>query len=114
MSVLVFNRWGVEGILVKDVGFQRYITLEPRFVPKTGARYAGKMFHKSKVFIVDRLVNNVMIPGHKAKKHFRSSGHATGKSALSYRIVMDAFKIIEQKTKQNPVAVFVLINPAIC
>ncbi|VVB81606.1 30S ribosomal protein S7 [uncultured archaeon] len=107
MSVLAFNRWGVEGIKVVDVGLQRYVTLEPRFVPKTGARYAGNKFHKSKVFIVERLINKVMIPGHKAKKHFRSSGHNTGKGSLAYRIVMDAFKIIEQKTKQNPVAVFV-------
>ena len=106
-EVLVFNRWGVEGIQIKDVGLQRYIALEPRFVPKTGARYAGKKFHKSKVFIVERLVNKVMIPGHKAKKHFRSSGHNCGKGALSYRIVLDTFKLIEQKTKQNPVAVFV-------
>ncbi len=107
MSVLVFNKWSVEGITVNDVGLQRYVNLEPRFVPKTGARYAGKKFHKSKVFIIERLINKVMIPGHKAKKHFRSSGHNTGKGALAYRIVIDTFKLIEQKTKQNPLAVFV-------
>ncbi len=107
MSVLVFNKWTTEGIKVDDMGLQRYITLEPRFVPKTGARYAGRKFYKSKTFIVERLINKVMIPGHKAKKHVRSSGHNTGKSALAYAIVMDAFKIIEQKTKQNPIAVFV-------
>ncbi|MEM3154940.1 MAG: 30S ribosomal protein S7 [Candidatus Woesearchaeota archaeon] len=107
MSVLVFNKWSTEGIKVDDMGLQRYITLDPRFVPKTGARYAGKKFYKSRTFIVERLINKVMIPGHKAKKHFRSSGHMTGKSNLSYNIVMGAFNIIEQKTKQNPVAVFV-------
>ncbi len=107
MSVLVFNKWDVDGIKVNDLGLQRYITLDSRFVPKTGARYAGKKFHKSKVFIVERLINKVMIPGHKSKKHFKSSGHNTGKGALAYGIVLDAFKIVEQKTKQNPVAVFV-------
>lgn len=107
MSVLVFNKWTVDGIKVDDMGLQRYVTLEPRFVPKTGARYAGRKFYKSRTFIVERLINKVMIPGHKAKKHLRSSGHNTGKSALAYQIVMDAFKLIEQKTKQNPVAVFV-------
>lgn len=107
MSVLVFNKWSVDGIKVIDPGLQRYITLDPRFVPKTGARYAGKKFYKSKVFIVERLINKVMIPGHKAKKHFKSSGHNCGKGALAYRIVLNAFKLIEQKTKQNPLAVFI-------
>jgi small subunit ribosomal protein S7 len=107
MSVLVFNKWAVDGIKVDDMGLQKYVTLDPRFVPKTGARYAGRKFYKSKTFIVERLINKIMIPGHKAKKHLRSSGHNTGKSALAYAIVMDAFKLIEQKTKQNPVAVFV-------
>ena len=107
MSVLVFNKWSIEGIKVDDVGLQRYVTLDARFVPKTGARYAGKKFHKSRTFIVERLINKVMIPGHKAKKHFRSSGHNCGKGALSYRIVMDTFKLIEERMKQNPLKVFV-------
>ncbi|MBW2970287.1 30S ribosomal protein S7 [Candidatus Woesearchaeota archaeon] len=105
--MLAFNKWGVEGIKVGDMGLQRYISLDPRYVPKTGARYAGRKFYKSKVFVVERLINKVMVPGHKAKKHFRSSGHNTGKSALAYNVVEKAFKIIEQKTKQNPLAVFV-------
>ena len=107
MSVLAFNRWSMEGIKVDDAGLVRYITLEPRFVPKTGARYAGKKFHKSKTFVIERLINKIMIPGHKSKKHLRSSGHNCGKSALAYNIVMGAFKIIEERTKQNPVKVFV-------
>ena len=107
MSVLAFNRWSLEGIKVDDAGLQRYVTLDSRFVPKTGARYAGKKFHKSKTFIIERLINKIMIPGHKAKKHYRSSGHNTGKGALAYRVVMSAFKLIEERTKQNPVKVFV-------
>ncbi len=107
MSVLAFNKWSMEGIKVDDAGLVRYIALESRFVPKTGARYAGKKFHKSRTFIVERLINKVMIPGHKSKKHFRSSGHNCGKGALSYRIVIDAFKLIEERTKENPIKVFV-------
>ena len=75
--------------------------------PKTGARYAGKKFHKSRTFIVERLINKVMIPGHKSKKHFRSSGHNTGKGALGYKVIFNTFKLIEDRTKQNPIAVFV-------
>jgi small subunit ribosomal protein S7 len=104
---VVFNKWSTDGITIADAGLQRYVTLEARYVPKTGARYAGRRFHKSKTFIVERLINKMMVTGHKARKHLRSSGHNTGKSALSYRIVQTAFEIVEKKTNKNPVEVFV-------
>jgi len=105
--IKAFNRWDVEGIKVIDKGLQNYITLTPKIVPKTGARYAGARFHKSRTFIVERLINKIMIPGHKSKKHFRTSYNKTGKANNAYQIVEKAFKLIEKRTKQNPVAVFV-------
>ena len=105
--IKAFNRWDVEGIKVIDKGLQNYITLTPKIVPKTGARYAGARFHKSRTFIVERLINKIMIPGHKAKKHFRTSYNMTGKANNAYQIVETTFKLIEKRTKQNPVAVFV-------
>ncbi len=105
--VLVFNKWNIEEVSVDDFGLQKYIVLDPRYVPRTGARYAGKRFHKSKIFIVERLINKIMVPGHKSKKHYRSSGHMTGKSTTAYSTVLEAFKIIEEKLKENPVKVFV-------
>ncbi|MBW2994559.1 30S ribosomal protein S7 [Candidatus Woesearchaeota archaeon] len=113
-EILAFNRWSTSGIAVADEGLVRYINLEPRVVPKTGARYAGKRFHKSKIFIVERLINKLFIPGHKSKKHLRSSGHCTGKTSNAYGIVENAFTIIEQKIKENPLKVFVqaLVNAA--
>ena len=74
---------------------------------KTGARYAGNKFHKSRVFIVERLINKLMIPGHKGKKHFKTSGHMTGKANTAYGIVEEAFKLIEKQSKENPIKVFV-------
>ncbi len=106
-DVLAFNTWSVEGIVVEDLGLKNYISLQPRIVPKTGARYAGNKFHKSRTFIVERLMNKLMVPGHKAKKHWRSSGHMTGKANHVYNIVFEAFKILEQRTKKNPIEVFV-------
>ncbi len=105
--IKTFGKWDTEGIKVEDQGIKEYINLSPTFVPKTGARYAGKRFHKSNVFIVERLINKVMVPGHKGKKHFKSSSHITGKSNKAYNIVEKAFEIIEKKTKENPVKVFV-------
>ena len=107
MEIKTFNRWSAEGIAVEDVGLKNYIVINPKTVPRTGARYAGKRFHKSKVFIVERLMNKLMIPGHKGKKHTKSSGYCTGKSHTVYNLVEDAFALIEAKTKQNPIKVFV-------
>ncbi|MEM4260837.1 MAG: 30S ribosomal protein S7 [Candidatus Woesearchaeota archaeon] len=106
-SVLLFNKWPTDGIKVRDMGLKRYIGIEPVYVPKTGARFAGKRFYKSKISIVERLINKLMVPGHKGKKHKISSGHCTGKSITNYNIVKDAFSIIEQKLKINPLEVFV-------
>ena len=106
-EIKVFNRWSVEGIKVDDQGLQYYVTLQPKIVPKTGARYAGNKFHKSKIFIVERLINKLMIPGHKGKKHFKTSGHMTGKANTAYGIVEEAFRLIEKQTKENPIKVFV-------
>jgi small subunit ribosomal protein S7 len=107
MEVLAFNKWKTEGIKVTDPGLENYITLEPRVVPKTGARYHGNKFHKSRIFIVERLINKVMIPGHKAKKHFKTSYKITGKAHKAYDVVEGALRLIEKETKENPIKVFV-------
>jgi len=106
-EIKAFNRWSTEGIVVEDVGIKPYVQLQAKVVPRTGARYAGNRFHKSKVFIVERLMNKIMIPGHKGKKHFRSSSKITGKAHTAFNIVEDTFKIIEKQTKENPIKVFV-------
>ena len=106
-EIKAFNMWSMEGIKVEDHGLQSYVTLSPKIAPKTGARYAGSKFHKSRTFIVERLINKVMVPGHKSKKHFKSSSHITGKAPTAYKIVEGAFKHIEKTTKENPIKVFV-------
>ena len=106
-EIKAFNRWSLDGIKVDDLGLQPYITLKPRIVPRTGARYAGNRFYKSRVFIVERLINKLMIPGHKGKKHYKTSGHITGKAQTAYGIVEEAFRHIEKTIKENPIKVFV-------
>ncbi|MBR9692807.1 30S ribosomal protein S7 [Candidatus Woesearchaeota archaeon] len=106
-AVKLFDKWDVTDIKVKDKGLERYLSIKPVLVPKTGARYAGRRFHKSKINIVERLINRTMVPGHKGKKHKFSSGHITGKSQTAYQLVFETFEIIEKKTKKNPVEVLV-------
>ena len=106
-EIKAFNKWSMDGIKVEDLGIQPYVILHPKIVPKTGAKYAGNKFYKSRVFIVERLINKLMVPGHKSKKHFKTSYHMTGKAATTYDIVEEAFRQIEKQTKENPLKVFV-------
>lgn len=107
IEVLAFNKWSTKEVKVEDPGLENYISTKPQFVPKTGARYSGKRFHKSKIFIVERLINRLMVPGHRGKKHKKSSGHCTGKATKVYKAVENAFKIIEKRLNKNPIEVFV-------
>jgi small subunit ribosomal protein S7 len=105
--IKAFDKWETTGIKVADPGLVRYINLEAKYVPKTGAKYAGNRFHKSKIFIVERLINRIQVSGHKAKKHKQSSGHNTGKTQKAYQTVEAALDLIETKMQMNPIAVFV-------
>lgn len=106
-EIKAFNRWSVVGIKVDDEGLKNYICLKPTIVPRTGAKYAGQRFYKSNVFIVERLINRLMVPGHRGKRHKITSGHCTGKAMEAYNIVEKCFEIIEKKTGKNPIAVLV-------
>ena len=107
MDFKLFDRWETKTINVNDPGLKRYINLSSILVPKTGGRYAGTRFWKNKNNIVERLINKLMIPGHKGKKHKLTSGRVSGKSQKVYDIVENAFKIIEEKTQKNPIEVFI-------
>lgn len=106
-EIKAFNRWSVSGITITDPGLKNYINLNPKIVPKTGGRNISKRFHKSRTFIVERFMNKLMMPGHRAKKHKLTSGHMTGKAHNVYKVMEKTLEIIEQKTKQNPIAVLV-------
>ncbi len=108
MTVIkMFGKWPVEGIAVKDPGLVNYINLKAVFVPRTGARYAKQKFYKSKVTIVERLMNKFMVAGHRGKKHTITSNTLTGKSAQAFKTMESVLGVIEQKTKQNPIKVLV-------
>ncbi len=107
MEIKVFNQWSLQGITVNDLGLQQYISLRPVFSPKTGARYAGNKFHKSKINVIERLINKILVPGHKARKHFKTSSHITGKASHAYELVKECFTLIAERTKKNPVEVYI-------
>lgn len=102
-----FNLWDTTEIKVQDPGIKPYLNIKPVLVPKTGGKNRKHKFHKSRTTIVERLINKLMVAGHKGKKHKISSYHQTGKGSKAYKIVLKTFKIIEQKTNQNPLKIFI-------
>lgn len=103
----LYNKWDITEIEVKDPGLKNYINLSPILVPRTGGKNVKVRFWKSKNNIIERFMNKLMVPGHRGKKHKITSGRATGKSHTVFNIVEKAFDIIEQKTKKNPIEIFI-------
>jgi small subunit ribosomal protein S7 len=106
-NVLVFNKYDTDGIEVDDPGLERYIGLEAKIMPKGSGRNVDKRFHKSDILIVERLINKLMVTGHKKRKHRITSGHQTGKHASMVQIVEKAFEIIEEEMDMNPIEALV-------
>jgi small subunit ribosomal protein S7 len=106
MELKIFDRWSTHGIEVSDPGLRSYINLKSTVLPKSGGKYTHQ-FHRSKMNIVERLINKMMVPGHHGKKHKITSGRVVGRYFTTYKIVKEAFGKIEEITKKNPIEVFV-------
>jgi small subunit ribosomal protein S7 len=102
----IFDLYDISGIEVKDLGLKSVINLQPKLILKSHGRNVQK-FGQTKVNIVERLMNRIGVAGHRGKKHKIIKGFATGKYSKNMKIVLDAFRLIEQKTGKNPVGVLV-------
>ena len=91
----LFERWELGDVTVRDKGLERYINLSPIVLPHTGGRHANKPFGKGRAHIVERLVNNMM------------RFEYTGKKSKAMKVVLQAFTLVEEQTKKNPVQVLV-------
>jgi small subunit ribosomal protein S7 len=110
MEAKLFGRWGFEDVKVEQKWAKDYVNLSPTYLPHTGGRKIGKQFSKSKMNIIERVVNRIMRSGQGTKKvagkYIRGGGN-TGKKQKALGILEDAFEIIEKRTKKNPVQVLV-------
>ena len=106
MAFKIFDLWDTSEIKVEDVGLKRYVNLDSRLVLKSHGRDKDK-FGRGKVNLVERLINRLTVPGHRAKKHRIITKWATGKHAQKSMMIIETLKRIEQDTKQNPIAVLV-------
>ncbi|MEM1928357.1 MAG: 30S ribosomal protein S7 [Thermofilaceae archaeon] len=95
-KILVFGKWDLEEVKVRDKSLEPYVCLKPVLAPHSGGLHAKKRFAKANVSIVERLINMIMRPGRNAGKKF-----------LATNIVKKALEIVEVKTGQNPIQVLV-------
>lgn len=91
-NVMLFDKYDMGEVVIKDGGLAKYMDIKPTSIPSSGGKHANRWFGKSRMSIVERLINNMM----RTEKY-------TGKKGKSYQAVKDAFDIIHQRTKKNPV-----------
>ena len=95
-EIKLFGKWSFEGIQVEDPGLKQYLSVKPVYVPHSMGRHEHGKFHKAKVSIVERLINNLMRPGSSA-----------GKKSRAIALARNAFEIIYVRTGENPIQVLV-------
>ena len=106
VSFKLFDLYDVSDIKLVDPGMKRYINLDPKLVVKSSGRIREK-FSKGKINLLELFANLIGVAGHRGKKHKIQTGWKCGKYSQNMRIVLDCLKIIEEKTKENPVQVLV-------
>jgi len=106
MAFKIFDLWDVSEVKIEDFGLKRYVNFDAKLVLKSHGR-AREKFGKAKVNIIERLINELTVSGHRGKKHKIITKWSTGKFSQKAKIVIEAFKMIENELKQNPVAVLV-------
>jgi len=102
----LFNIYDVSDIKVQDPGMKKYINLDSKLIVKSHGRIREK-FSKSKINLIEIFANLIAVPGHRGKKHKIQTSWKSGKYSQNMKIVLDTLKIIEEKTKQNPIQILV-------
>jgi len=103
-NFLLFRKWDLSDIEIKDPGLKTAISLKKVISPMTYGRSALKRFNKAEVNIVERLVNKLM---HFGKKYAKNTGRMAGKKISVINTVKAALEIISLKTGRNPIEVLV-------
>lgn len=106
LNFKVFDLWDISNIIIEEPGLKNVINLEPKLALQSHGRNVVK-HGQTKVNVVERLINKLALAGHRNKKHRIELGHSTGKYSKNMGTVIEALKIVEKRTKTNPVEVLV-------
>ncbi|HRZ85421.1 MAG TPA: 30S ribosomal protein S7 [Candidatus Paceibacterota bacterium] len=102
----IFKLYSLNDIIVVDLGLKNVINLDYKLLLKSHGRN-GQRFGKTEVNIIERLINYLGVPGHRGKKHKVCTSWSAGKYNKNATIVLEAFKLINEKTGKNPIQVLV-------
>ncbi|MBI2043309.1 30S ribosomal protein S7 [Candidatus Pacearchaeota archaeon] len=102
----IFDLYDLSEVSVSDLGLKPVINLQPKLILKSHGRNVQKM-GQTKVNVVERLMNKLAVAGHRGKKHKIELGRITGKYTKNMGIILEALKLVHEKTKQNPVQILV-------
>ncbi len=106
MAMKIFDLFTVEEVKIEDPGLKRYINLDVRLILKSRGR-KRKRFEKTKMNVIERIINMLCVPGHRGKKHIIMTFRATGKYSKKAKVVIDALKMLQEKTNVNPIQVLI-------
>ncbi len=110
ISNKLFGKYDLSEINVSDPSLKKYVFLNPVFIPHSFGHHGKKQFAKAKVNVIERFINKLMRGGTGKKvlgRVIRTHGQLQGKKLKLINRVEKAFEIIEKRTGQNPVQVFV-------
>ncbi|MCL5680301.1 MAG: hypothetical protein M1465_03115, partial [Candidatus Marsarchaeota archaeon] len=102
----LFNKYSYD-VEVLDLSLKNYVNLRPEEFPSSYRRTSSKMFSKANINIVERLENALMRGGTGKKvggRVIRTEGRLQGKKLKVMHIVENAFDMVNEQTKQNPLA----------
>lgn len=103
-NLLLFRKWDLSKIEIKDPGLKNAISVNKIIMPLTFGRSALKRFNKAEVNIVERLANKLL---HFGKRYAKNTGRMGGKKTRSINTVKAALDIMFLKTGKNPIEVLV-------
>ncbi len=103
-NLLLFRKWDLSNIEIKDPGLKNAISVKKTIMPMTFGRSALKRFNKAEVNIVERLANKLL---HFGKRYAKNTGRMGGKKTRSIKTVQAALEIMHLKTGKNPVEILV-------
>jgi len=92
----LFGRYRADDVVIRDRGLEKYISFGNSITTHSEGRHANRPFGKNRISVVERLINCMM-----------RTGKYTGKKLKATKVVMQAFEIIEKRTKKNPLQVLI-------